>query len=133
MLVMADAASTLLLLRPRNREGLAFRSRDNNYEEDSMLKTVSTLTAAAVLAAFTSVFAQAPATEPAPEPEVSAPVPDAPPAPMAGEEMKGEKRKGKGENEKKGKHDNRGKHKAKGKHDDPGKHKGQAKQEEGGK
>ena len=61
-----------------------------------MIRTVSTFTAAAVLLAFTSVFAETPAPAPvpapAPAPAVTAPAPAAAEAPKAEgkKEMKGE-------------------------------------------
>jgi hypothetical protein len=87
-----------------------------------MIKTVSTLTAAAVLLAFTSVFAQTPAPAPAvnePAPSAEAPKVDEKkdkavnePAPSAeapkADENKGKKGKAKG-------HNKHGKAKAKGK------------------
>jgi len=69
-----------------------------------MIKTVSMLTAAAILLAFTSVFAQTPAPPTAPAPEVTAPAPAAE-MPKAGEK-KDKKVKAKGKH---------GKAKAKGK------------------
>ena len=82
--------------------GKPLRNTHTNQGRIDMVKTVSTLTAAAVLLAFTSVFAQtpAPAPEPTPAPAVTAPAP-------AAEAPKAE-----------GKKEMKGKHKAKGKHKD---------------
>lgn len=81
-----------------------------------MMRTVSTITAAAVFLAFSNVFAQSEAPAPvAPVPpavpQATAPAPPAPAtAPMVEKEELGEKHKGGDEREGKGK----GKHKGKG-------------------
>ena len=76
--------------------GRPLRNTHTNQGRIDMIKTVSTLTAAAVLLVFTSVFAQTPppAPEPAPAPAVTAPAPAAE-APNAGEK-KDKKGKAKG-------------------------------------
>jgi hypothetical protein len=82
-----------------------------------MTKTISVITSAAIVLAFTSVFAQAPAPVPAPgqEPQTTTPAPAPVPAPEApkGPEQKKTKAEGKGKGKGKGKghgkgHDKKG-------------------------
>lgn len=95
-----------------------------------MIKTISSVSAAAVFVAFTSVFAQTPAPSPeptpAPAPQSPAAAPEAPKAEQ--KEMNADKAKGKGKShikkrgldradEAAGQHGKKGRDKARGKHD----------------
>lgn len=94
------------------------RAEKPNHGRIDMMRTLSTLTAGAVLFAFTSVLAQAPpapAPEPAPAPAPAAPAPAAPAQSMEAPKAEG-KKEGKGEHKGKAKgHNKQGKAKGKSK------------------
>ena len=121
----------------------ALPSFELNPGRISMIRTVASMTAAAVLYAFTSALAQAPESAPtappaAPAPQATAPATAPTPSKEApkGEGHKdkhGKKKKEHGERGKSGEHRKDGEHKGQGKHKDREKHGDKDKHEDGDK